>query len=346
MRRQHDIVERRQCRMQRRFVFEHVEAGGGQASAGQRRDQRGVIDDAAAGDVDQDRRWFHQRQLGCSDRVAVFRRERQHEHEKIGAAEQFVPWHISRAALPFDALVEARAVVIEHGHRESGSAACDRLADAAHAEDAERAAMDFLAEQQAIRRSLPAPGAKITLAFADAPRSRQQQRPGEIGDGLVEDVGRVRRNDAGGRKRRDVEIVVAHTGVRDRAQAWRLPDRFGIDRIRHAKHGAILVAQLRTGLGRGPRAVVHLGFHIEVVAQTIDDVVEQRARNPYPRAFRFSHFTLTSRRSRFPECAGRSRRHRRIARDGAAPDPSGSARSSLRRSASRGCRHTDRDGPW
>ena len=56
VRRQHDVRERAQRRGHARLVLEDVEAGGGDAAARERADQRRLVDDRSAARVHQDRR--------------------------------------------------------------------------------------------------------------------------------------------------------------------------------------------------------------------------------------------------------------------------------------------------
>ena len=53
MRQQHDVVERDERGRNLRLVLEHVEAGGQDCVAPKRLDQRPLVDQRAAGDVDQ-----------------------------------------------------------------------------------------------------------------------------------------------------------------------------------------------------------------------------------------------------------------------------------------------------
>ena len=56
------------------------------------------------------------------------------------------------------------------------------------------------------------------LAFANAPRDAEDQRPGQIGGRVGQHVRRVGHDDAALARGRDVDVVVADGGVRDDLQ--------------------------------------------------------------------------------------------------------------------------------
>ena len=58
----------------------------------------------------------------------------------------------------------------------------------------------------------------MALGFGDAARGGHYQREAEIGGGLGQHVGRVGRDDVARMQRIDVQIVVTHADVGDRAQ--------------------------------------------------------------------------------------------------------------------------------
>jgi hypothetical protein len=98
---QHDVGELQEIRMQRRFVLEHVETGGGKGAVLQRLDERRVIDHAAARGVDEDGAGFHFRELRRAQDVVGGRRIRRVHGKNIGAREQLIHTYIRRVAAFF-----------------------------------------------------------------------------------------------------------------------------------------------------------------------------------------------------------------------------------------------------
>ena len=170
--------------------------------------------------------------------------------------------------------------MIDDRHAESGAAPRDGLADAAHAENAERAAMHLGAEQKIVRGTAPVASTHVALALADAPRGSQQQRPGEIGNRLVQHVGRIRRDDAGGGQCGEIEIVVADGDVGHGPQFRRLCDRCGIQWVGDSQDGTVSVTHLARDLRLRPGTILSFDFDVEEFAQPVDDVGEQRTRDP------------------------------------------------------------------
>ena len=109
-----------------------------------------VVDDAAASDVDERRGRLHQRQLGGADEVMRLGAVRHDDDQVVGLAQQRPRARRSaRRASASAAASRRRAVVIDHLHAEAVRAAArDRLADPAHAEDAERRAVHVAAGEQ------------------------------------------------------------------------------------------------------------------------------------------------------------------------------------------------------
>ena len=66
---EHDVGHFPQRPLDLGLVLEHVEAGAGDLFARQRADQRRLVDDGAAGGVDEESRRLHQAQLARADLV-------------------------------------------------------------------------------------------------------------------------------------------------------------------------------------------------------------------------------------------------------------------------------------
>ena len=157
-----------QRRFGQRFLLVDIQAGAEDALLPQGGDQRGLIDHLAAGDVDQDRRGFHQAQFARTDQLPSLRSQRHHHADEVGLAEQFVEAEEARAEFLFQFRLAVVAVV-EHLHAEAETAAPgDGRADPAEAEDAEFLAMHVGAELRAstVRFQFPA----LTQASSSATR--------------------------------------------------------------------------------------------------------------------------------------------------------------------------------
>jgi hypothetical protein len=89
--------------------------------------------------------------------------------------------------------------VVDHPHAEAVRAAPrNALADAAHAQDAQRAAVHLGAGKHVVATtSVPLAGAQEMFALGHAPRGGHQQRKAEVGRGLGQHVGRVGGQHAG-----------------------------------------------------------------------------------------------------------------------------------------------------
>ena len=88
-----EVREREKRILAGRLLLEHVHGGGRRAVRFERLIQCGLVDDAAAGRVDQPRRRLHQPQLARSDESAIrFHQRHMHGHE-VGALEQLIQRH-------------------------------------------------------------------------------------------------------------------------------------------------------------------------------------------------------------------------------------------------------------
>ena len=142
-----------------------------------------------------------------------FRRIRHVEADEIGFPEELLHAHVLRAQLLFDRLRHAPAVMVEDAHREPLRAPRERLADPAHADDAERRVVHVDAQELVVLPTLPVPGPQPALGFGHAPRSGHEQRPGHVCGGIVEHARRIRREDSALSAGREVDVVVADCDV-------------------------------------------------------------------------------------------------------------------------------------
>ena len=98
------------------------------------------------------------------------------------------------------------------------------------------------------------------LAFPDASRDRQDERPRELGGRLREHVRRVRDDDAARACGGNIDVVVADGDVRHDFEIGRRVEHVGVDRIGQDAHQPLFPLQSPHELvgGQGQRAVVQL----------------------------------------------------------------------------------------
>lgn len=239
----HHVVQGEQRRFGQRFLLVDIQAGAEDALLPQGGDQRGLVDHLAAGDVDQDRRGFHQAQFARTDQLPGLRSQRHHHADEVGLAEQFVEAEEARAEFLFQFRLAVVAVV-EHLHAEAETAAPgDGRADPAEAEDAEFLAMHVGAELRGVDGALPVPGLDPGVQLGDPSRGADQQGEAEVGGGLGEDVGRVGESDAAAVQVVQVIVVVADRDAGDDFQLLRLFQLPGAERPADADHAV--------GIGQG-----------------------------------------------------------------------------------------------
>src|SRR5689334_5601478 len=87
MRGKHDIRHRLETLVDFRLVLKDVKPGAGDLFGLERAHQRRLVDDGAAGGVDQKRGFFHQPQLAGADLMAGLRVERRMQRDEIGFAQ-------------------------------------------------------------------------------------------------------------------------------------------------------------------------------------------------------------------------------------------------------------------
>jgi len=193
---------------------------------------------------------------------------RHDDDEVVRVGEQRVARDIARAERGGDVVGQRRAVVIQHRHREAVRAAPrDRLADPAHAEDAERRAVDVAAGKQIDAPLRPFAAAQEPFALADPTRGGHQQREAEVGGRLGEHARRVADRDAARGARGDVDVVVADGEAADRAQLRTRIEQRGVDRLRAGDEDAGLAVQARDHLFARPDVVGVVALDVEVLAQ-------------------------------------------------------------------------------
>ena len=123
-----------------------------------------------------------------------------------------------------EALGRDERVVGDDAHPEPERAACDLLADAAEAEDAERLVGHL---EAGVLRAVPAALLERGVRLRDVAREREQQADRVLGRGDDGRLGRVRDDDPSTRGGIDVDVVHPHSRTADHAQSLGALDQVG-----------------------------------------------------------------------------------------------------------------------
>ena len=182
------------------------------------------------------------RKLARADQVARLRHQRHVQAHEIRLPQQALGADQLQSQLFLDRFRRRPRVVINDAHRKAARPPRHRLADASHAENAQRAVMHVLPHQQIHAPLRPLAGMHELVALDHAPRGGQQQREREIGGRIGEHVRRVRHQDAEARGRRQVDVVVAHRHVGDHLDAFQAGQHFRRELIRELAHHALFAA--------------------------------------------------------------------------------------------------------
>ena len=163
-------------------------------------------------------------------------------------------------------------VRVGDGHAERRRLLGHRAADAADADEAELLAAQLHAEHVIERPAAPLAGAHHALAFAEPPRDREDQAPGEIGARVGQHVGRVGHDNAARAAGGDVDVVVADGDVGDDLQLR--PggiEHRGIDRFGEQADDRVLAADALQQLLARDRAAADVQIDIAGRFELRDD---------------------------------------------------------------------------
>ena len=214
-----------QRRLARRLRDEHVEAGAGDRACRERLVERVLVDEPAAGDVDDEGRRLHARELLGADHAGRLGRLRHVDRDEVAALEQLVEGHQLHAELLGPRGRDVRVVGDDLG-AERLQAGGDECADAAESDDAD----GLLVELDAgVVRPLPLPLCERRVRGGDVTGEAQDVPDGELG-GRDDVRGRcVHDHDARRRGGLDVDVVEADARARDDLEVRRGRDRLGVD---------------------------------------------------------------------------------------------------------------------
>src|SRR5262245_20358137 len=179
MRRHDDLLELQERMIGRRWLLlEHVEGGAGNAARLDRARQRQLVDEPAAGAVDQAHAGLEARQLGLAEQVARVASERRVDRDEVGTGQKLVELDRFHAQA-LGGLARQVGIVGDHLHAEPGGPTRHFGADPTQADDAQHLAEELHALQAAL---LPAAGLQCEVGGGKPPGHREQEPHGVLGD--------------------------------------------------------------------------------------------------------------------------------------------------------------------
>ena len=189
------------------------------------------------------------------------------QRDDVRCRQQPIERHVRRVRN-----VRASRARVGDGHAERRRLVGDRAADAADADEAELLAAQLHAEHVVERPAAPRAGAHHALAFAEPPRDREDQAPGEIGARVGQHVGRVGDGDAARAAGRHVDVVVADRDVGDDLQLRaRGIEHRGIDRVGQQADDRVLAGDALQQLLARDRLVADVQIDIATLFEPADD---------------------------------------------------------------------------
>ena len=166
---QHHIGHGQQVGVDGRLTLKHIDTGRRNRALAQRCGQRGIVDDATTGNIDQGRGGFHHGEFSGANGVVGFGAVGQNQHDVVSLLQQLGFAHKAGLARRFGRGIERLAVGIDNFHAKAQSAAAgNALADAAHADDAQGAAVHLGTGKHVVAPACPKTGAQKVLAFRHA----------------------------------------------------------------------------------------------------------------------------------------------------------------------------------
>ena len=172
------------------------------------------------------------------------------------------------------------------------------LPNAAHAQNAQCAAMYVRAGKHVVTPAVPQTGAQKSLAFGHAPGGGHEQCEAKIGGGLGQHVGRVGRLDAGGGHRLQVKIVVAHRHVGANFQVRAGRQQCRVNALAAGGEHTLFALQLVNQLRGCPKRVVLVGSDLKMRLKQRQNLRKNSARDQDGRL----HKRINGQTGAFPRC--------------------------------------------
>ena len=214
VRRHHRLRQIEQRAVRARLGGEHVQTGAAHVTAGDRVSQCLLVDQPAAGGVDDDHAGLGLGQCLRTQQSGGLLGLGQVHRDEVGPGQYVVQWQ------QFDAELRGAGgrnvgVVGDDVGAECGQSRRDQLADAAQTHHAHGLAVDLGAVE---RRTLPGVLAQAGVGGRDLTRRRQHERDGVLGGAVDVGGGRVDHQHTGGGGGVDVDVVQADAGAGDDLQ--------------------------------------------------------------------------------------------------------------------------------
>ena len=279
------IVQFDQLGIDRRLVLEDVEAGAGHLAGSQHAGQGVLVDHLAAAGVDDDGGRLQQLQAPRREQVIGCRRVRAVDRDDVHAGQHLVEaLPIGRLQLGLDVRVHPAPVVIMHREAEALGPARHRLADAAHADDAQALAPDAMAQHRGRAPAGPVAGAHQVLALAQPPRYGEDQGHGHVRRVLGQDARGVGHGDAAHARGLEVDMVDAGAEGGDEAQLLAgLAENPRVDAVGHCRHEDVGLLHRGDQLGLAHRLVVQVQPGVEKLHHPGLDRIRKAAGDDHAR---------------------------------------------------------------
>src|SRR3954471_1141300 len=218
-----DVVELEQ-RAGVRLVHEDVERRAGDLARAERREERVLVEQWAAGGVDDPDAGTHRLESAGAHRAARLRRQRQVQREEVRDRIHVLGRLDPLGAELAEALGREVGVIRDDVHPEAERTAGHLLADPTEAEDAERLAGEL---DPAVCTPLPAALLERGVGLRDVAGERHEEADRVLGGGDDRGLRCVRHDDPAPRRRVDVDVVDAHARPPDHLEAVGALDHVG-----------------------------------------------------------------------------------------------------------------------
>ena len=279
MRRADDVGQAEKRAFGGRLDLEDVEACAGDMAGLDGVGQSRLIDETAAGAIDDTHAGLGLGQRLAGENAARLVGHRHMQGDEIGLGEQLVQFHLGDAHF-LGALGRKEGVIGQNVHAQPDGARADDGADIAGADDAERLAGDFDTHEL---RLFPLAGLRRGIGGRKLASDGEHQRDGVFGgrDRVAE--GRVHDNDTTARGGGDIDIVDADAGAADDLEIGRRRNQF-LGRLGGGADGETIV--IADDFGELVLVLAELRLEIDfdaAIAENLDGGFRQFVGHEYAR---------------------------------------------------------------
>ena len=135
--------------------------------------------------------------------------------------------------------------MVEDRHAPTGSASfCQGGADSAHADNAERLAVQILPQVADRFPGFPPAFARVEESFAESPGRGDQEHERVIGRGVGQSAGRIADADSASRGGRHIDVVEPDCEVAYDLKPWSGVQQFAVDAIGQKRNQAVAIGDL------------------------------------------------------------------------------------------------------